>query len=236
MSKKKRPDLDIPVEFGGVSIGQATARLGLRISRNNLNINAADETFVGHRLTGKVILGKRDDSPGQEKMFNSDYEVEATFDVKRIGVSVDEISTGLTFNLADVDIRELAKFSKGSGKLVVYEVGEIPDDAPDDAPHTSDDGPKAKKSLKIDGDLSVVKKTPLSFLFKGKLLESLNDAGLSNIGHIIKFAKGKKKFSEIEGIGVGKADTIANVMVDFYADNPQAVEQENAAELETANA
>lgn len=227
MSKKngKRPDLDIPVEFGGVGIGQTTARLGLRISRNDLNIVAADETFCGHRLKGKVTLGQRDDAKGQGKMFDSDIEVEDTFDVKRIGVTPGDITTGLTFNLSDVDISELAKFSKGTGKLCVYEVGEIPEDAPDE--HDEDAEPKKRKSLAVpDGkDWKGVK---IDTLFAGKTAQALSDAGIKTVFALAKFIVAKKKLAELDGIGPGSADKIVNTMIDFYADNPQATEEMNS--------
>jgi len=45
MAKKGSGVLDIPVQFGGVSIGDQTARLGVSIDRKSLNLNAADEAF-----------------------------------------------------------------------------------------------------------------------------------------------------------------------------------------------
>jgi hypothetical protein len=165
VGKKKQIILDIPVEFGGVSIGESTCRLGVRINRDVCNINTADEIFCGHRLTGKVLLGGSDDSPNQKKFLDGDeYSVEGSFDVKRIGVTVEMISTGLTFSLADIDVADLAKFSKGAGRLMVEGVGEIPDDAPNE--HAED---KDQLDLRFDGDLGDV---PLSRVFSGNCLKA----------------------------------------------------------------
>ncbi len=124
--------LDIPVEFGGVNIGDGTARLGIAIDRGVLNINAADEAFCGKRLSGRVVLGHSDESAGQTRFFEDDHQVEGVFDVKRIGVNLKQISAGLTFSLASVDVRELAKLSKGSGRLIVEQIEDLPDESEDD--------------------------------------------------------------------------------------------------------
>ena len=129
--------LDIPVDFGGVSIGESTARLGLRINREQLNIMAADEIFCGHRLACKLTLGKRDESQG-ELVADLFETLSGQADVKRLGLSADTISTGLTFSLADIDVATLAKFSKGCGRLLVETVAEIPMDSP--ANTDGDDG------------------------------------------------------------------------------------------------
>lgn len=128
MSKKKTNDaLDLLVDFGGVSIGETTARIGVRITRQQLTITKADATFTGKRLSVVVQLGNPD--PDQKKLFDVVTEVAGSVDVKRLGVNVDEYATGLTFNLADVDVATLAKFSKGKGRLRVLEVADLPDES-----------------------------------------------------------------------------------------------------------
>lgn len=131
MGKKKGGGsvLDIPVEFGGVSIGDATARLGIRIDRSVCTVKTADEVFCGHRLSGRVVLGGNGDGSGQKKFVDDlEHQVGGVFDVKRFGANQKQIATGLTFSLADVDITELAKFSKGSGRLIIENVSELPED------------------------------------------------------------------------------------------------------------
>ena len=130
-SKKTKADaLELLVDFGGVSIGETTARLGVKIARPQLTITKADATFTGKRLSVVVQLGNHD--PDQKKLFDVVTEVGGSVDVKRLGVNVDEYSTGLTFNLADVDVATLAKFSKGKGRLRVLAVEDLPDEAEGD--------------------------------------------------------------------------------------------------------
>jgi hypothetical protein len=214
MAKKPQVILDIPVEFGGVSIGEATCRLGVRINRDVCNIVLADEVFCGHRLTGKVILGGSDEMPNQTRMIDSEYSVEGSFDVKRIGVSAGQISTGLTFSLADIDVSDLAKFSKGAGRLIVEGVGEIPADAPDE--HEED---KEPRNLKVDEPLRDVQ---LDKIFGGDLLKGLKGGGLDTVGALADYTTAKKRLTDLPGIGPGKADEIADTMVEFYKQNPQA--------------
>lgn len=136
MGKKKGGGnvLDIPVEFGGVSIADATARLGIRIDRSVCSVKTADDVFCGHRLSGRVVLGGNGDGNGQKKFVDDlDHQVGGVFDVKRFGANQKQIATGLTFSLADVDITELAKFSKGSGRLIIDNVAELPEDEAGDA-------------------------------------------------------------------------------------------------------
>lgn len=206
--------LDIPVEFGGVSIGDATARLGLHVDRGALNLLAADEVFCGHRLVGQIILGRHDDQPDQQ-MLMDDYDLclDGTFDVKRISVNQKAISTGLTFSLADIDVAELAKFSRGSGRLVVNTVNELPDDVP---LNEDDDIPPG--TLQSDGPWRNVQ---LSTLFEGALLKSLVSAGLTNVGLLSDYTATEKRLTDIDGIGPGKAEAIENTMLAFWRDNPQ---------------
>lgn len=131
MSKNKPPAnssvLDVPVEFGGLSIGDVTARIGVRIDREHMNIVAADECFTGKRLSVVVSLGSSD--PEQRELFKGrTFEVTGSVDVKRLGVTSDQFSAGLTFNLESIDVATIAKFSKGKGRLKVFEVAALPDD------------------------------------------------------------------------------------------------------------
>ena len=131
MSKKKTPAanssvLDVPVEFGGLSIGDVTARIGVRIDREQMNIIAADECFTGKRLSVVVSLGSSD--PEQKELFKGrSFEVTGSVDVKRLGVTASQFSAGLTFNLESIDVATIAKFSKGKGRLKVFEVATLPD-------------------------------------------------------------------------------------------------------------
>lgn len=132
MSKSRQEVvLNLPVEFSGVAIGEGVARIGFRVRRENLNILAADESLCGRRLTGRAIVTPGSDAANQTYIegtaaADGKHEIEGTFDVKRFSVSTKFISAGLTFNLEEIDIKQLGHFSKRSGFLVVNDVGEIP--------------------------------------------------------------------------------------------------------------
>ena len=54
------------VSYGGVSIGETTARLGVKIDRGVVDLLRADDMFCNHRLTGYVVLGRKSDGDGQQ--------------------------------------------------------------------------------------------------------------------------------------------------------------------------
>lgn len=223
MAKKKTNGapttvLDIPCEFGGVSIGESSARLGVRINRSVLNINAADEAFCGHRLSGLVLLGGHDDAPGQGTLWDDlEHRIDGSFDCKRLGISPEQISTGLTFSLVDVDISELAKFSKGIGRLVIRNVAAIPEDAPDeDHPEDVTKG-SPQGTLKAEGPW---RDFPLDKLFKGAIREALWEAGIHTVGELSNYTATDKRLTDISGIGPGKATQIEDRMLGFWKSNP----------------
>lgn len=220
--EQRKAVLDVPVEFGGVAIGDATARLGIRIDRSVLNIISADETFCGHRLSGRIILGGEDEQPGQMSFLDDVYDyVEGTFDVKRISVNTKAISTGLTFSLNDIDIETLAKFSRGSGRLLVEHVAELPEATGDD-----DDESEAEPMKPSKGPWAEVL---LSTLFKDSLLKSLNKAGLTTVGQLADYSSRENaRLTDLEGIGPGKAEKIEETMIRFWEANPDAGQTQTA--------
>lgn len=215
--------LDIQVEFGGVSIGDATARLGVKIDRSVCSILTADEVFCGHRLSGRVVLGGGSDQPGQQHLVDDLEEMVAgVFDVKRFGANAKQISTGLTFSLADVDITSLAKFSKGAGRLVINEVGELPYDAEEEDDDEAGASGQTPGTLKATGPWRDVQ---LDTLFHGALLKSLKKAGLATVGALADFTASDKRLTDLDGIGEGKAAQIEEVMLAFWQANPDADRQ-----------
>lgn len=120
--------IDVPVEFGGVSIGDGTARLGVRIMRDVLDLDMADDLFCGHRLTGTVAVGNGRDAAGQGLLWDDlIYHLGGTFDVKRLGVSPKHFAIGLTFSLEDIQAENLTHFAKRTGRLAIQDSGPIPE-------------------------------------------------------------------------------------------------------------
>jgi hypothetical protein len=120
--------LNVPVQFGTVSI-TTTAHVGVKINRENLNIDAADELLCGRHLTGKLLAVPPGEDPAQQLAFDTGdrAEVAACFDVKRFSADPDFISAGLTFALAEIDVKVLSCLAKKSGRLVVTTVADMPD-------------------------------------------------------------------------------------------------------------
>lgn len=139
--QQKVPALSCAVEFGGVSIGDGTARLGLKIDRSNLNIDAADEALCGRRLKGRVVVLKDGEQANQTTFLDGvRHEVSSIFDVKRFGVAPRNITCGLTFSLADIDVEALSHFAKQKGRFIVDEVSAIPaDDENEEADEDEED-------------------------------------------------------------------------------------------------
>jgi hypothetical protein len=130
MAKRKAEEvLNVRVDFGNIGIGDETARVGIRIDRENLDVNRADEVFCGRRLTGKIITVRDGDAPEQRELIDtgSQHELKGVFDVKQFSANRKRISTGLTFSLAEIDVSEIGHFAKRSGRLIVTSAEELPD-------------------------------------------------------------------------------------------------------------
>jgi hypothetical protein len=213
--------LNIPVDFGGVSIGNQTCRLGLKISRSVIAIDKADEAFCGHRLQGYVVLSGKDDGSGQQTVVNDlHHTVRGAFDVKRIGVDSENISTGLTFSLRDVDVSELAKFSKGSGRLVIQEIHEIPADAPSDEEKNYRPLP-GQKDLDLEADEPwrgyLLKNFPE---FTPAILKALGSKGFKTVGELAAYTEAGNRLIDIDGIGPGAGSKIIDALERFHSEKP----------------
>lgn len=137
--------LDVPCEFGGVSIGKETARVSIKVQRAELNIEEADEALCGKRITGRIVAKPRNELQGQGHLMDVDEEITGTFDVKRLGFNTDELSFGATFVLSSIDVSHLAKFAKRIGRLVATDSAEIPEDGPDEDEDHDEEEPAPRK-------------------------------------------------------------------------------------------
>lgn len=213
-------EIDLPVSFGGVSIGESTARLAMKIDRQHLRITRADKLLCGRRLTGKVELGGNEDSPSQTTMFEKEMSVDATFDIHRFGVTETHFTTGATFKLKEIAVGDLAKFSKGAGRLVVDEVIDIPADVVEEKAAAG----HLPGQYKAKGKWT---KHSLDEMFVGNILKSMKAAGLETVGDLHEFQQPEKnghikQLTDIKGIGAAKVSTIEDTMLNFWKDNPDA--------------
>lgn len=142
MAKNTKPTVlvDVPVSFGGVSIGVETAKIGIKIDRESMSLDDADEYLCGRRLSGRAYTVPKGEDPTQKHMFKGErHELVNLFDVKKISVSPNMLSCGLTFALQDVDVTELAQFASRGGRLEIYEVSTITKGEPGDDDEDGDD-------------------------------------------------------------------------------------------------
>jgi hypothetical protein len=130
----------------------------------------------------------------------------------------ESITSGLTFSLADVEIEMLARFSKGSGRLIVEQVAELPAEVAD-----NDDEPAAGHlpgTLKAEGPW---RSYPLDSMFSGSLLKALKKAGIATMGDMADYsASGDKRLIDIAGVGAAKAQQIEDATLAFWRDNEGA--------------
>ena len=138
MAKKKTEEslLDLPASFGSVSFGKKTARVGLTVEREHINLSTADKTLCYRRLTVTIFANGEGDQPGQQRLAGMDDNLElvGVADVKSFGVHSTTISFGLTFNSKEIK-RTTAKtgiqfndFAAREGRLMIAQVDEIPED------------------------------------------------------------------------------------------------------------
>lgn len=122
------------VGFGGVSIGDNTCRLGVKLLRDVVKVSEADEYFCGRRINCRVKMHRSDEDPDQQHFdeMDSSETVEAVCDVKRYAVGPKDISIGLSFNLVEIHIEQLARFAKQSGTLEIMGVTSLDEIADDD--------------------------------------------------------------------------------------------------------
>lgn len=220
-SKPKKPKqtaaiFAAAVEYGNVSVGDETARIGVKIARERCNLDTADECFCGRRLLGTIAVG--DDDPDQMRFDFDDAEqtIDGTFDVAGYRVSPKHVTLGLTFALREIEVGDLAGFAKRAGFLRITEAVELPDAEDED---DEDDG-VLPGTLKSDGPW---RKYPIDDLqLAPSVAKALAKAGIKTVGDLADYTAADKRLTDLDGIGPGKAATIENRMLDFWKDNPDA--------------
>lgn len=138
-------------EFRGVGIGELTGRIGVRLARDNVSLEQADKFLCGRRLTATAEL-KSDDARGQTHLPDlGPQRVKAVFDVKRFGVAPERITTGLTFNLKEVALGDIAALANKAGWLDIEAVNELPDDEDEDDDETDSEERESAEAYDDDG-------------------------------------------------------------------------------------
>lgn len=127
MAKKKVPLLDVAVSFGGVSIGDTTAKVSFTINRDRFDLEEADRFLCGKRLTGRLVVVRGDEDPNQEPlpgMEDNKLELSSVFDCKGFRATPKTIASGAVFLLESIDVSVLGHVAKKSGRLIIQSVEE----------------------------------------------------------------------------------------------------------------
>lgn len=130
------PVLELGVDYGGVSFGDATAKVSCSVGRRAISLAKADKTLCGRRLTGTIVAKPANWSADDQALpgLEDDIKVSGVFDVKRVGFGPKDVSFGLTFSKRDIDCGVLAEFAKRAGTLTVTQVADL------DGDDTEEDG------------------------------------------------------------------------------------------------
>lgn len=133
-------EFDCPVQFGGVSIGDETARIGVKINRSTMKIGLADKYFAGSRLAIDIERYSENEGEGQKLLVDgARTTLGATVDVKGFKSTRKAFGISSTFSLGSIDVRDLAKFSKAHGTLSISASEKLPDDKGKEPDEESDE-------------------------------------------------------------------------------------------------
>lgn len=126
MAKKKD---GLAVEFQNIGIGKRTARLGMKLDREEIALVDAEALFVGARLRISIEVTTKDAAliPGALP------SLDATVDCKQLSVRAEEYAVGLTFNRKELDEKMLCAFTGRTGTFEAERVGDsVASDGDDD--------------------------------------------------------------------------------------------------------
>lgn len=112
--------VNVGVKFGGISLGDMTATLGVVVDRERLKLAQADRLLCQKLVDVKIQIGGSDDG-SEQKEFIERPAIEASCETKKLSTSAKAVGTGLIFSTNEVDLDDLIDFRKQTGRLVVYE-------------------------------------------------------------------------------------------------------------------
>jgi hypothetical protein len=171
--------IEIPCEFGQVSIGDGTCRIGVSVNRERMNLKQADHFFAGSRLMIDVVVdpNSEKDTAGQQVMEGVEGKhTKSTVDVKGFRVTTTHITTGLTFKREEIDLVDLADFANCNGKLKCQRIGDA------ETPARSGSVVAGWRKVKIE-----------TLIDDGKTLGVLDDLKLVNCGDVTDYLESDKK-------------------------------------------
>jgi hypothetical protein len=116
----------VPVTFGGFSSGEETMRLGVRVSRQSLNLGTANELFCCRTLKLELALGNP--ASGQMNLPGMEGDrpcVVVDVTSKSFAVKKNYFTAGLTMNLDRENALEVMRFTKRNGVMTVHAISDL---------------------------------------------------------------------------------------------------------------
>ena len=128
MAKRKAQVLtELPVAFGKVTFGEGSLSIPIRIERRDIPIDAADQMFVGRRLTCQLAIA----TDKQQKLFDDDAAtaspIDSVAESKKLSVGKKHFGATLNFLLEGLDDAQAAHFANKTGTLSVMQVEDLPE-------------------------------------------------------------------------------------------------------------
>lgn len=109
------------VEFGTVSFGKETARLGIRFARGEMTLNQAVDLLCGARLR----LDMRVTDGNNPLLPDALPNLKSIADSKHLGVTMRDFTVGLAFSRAEIDANTLCNFANSKGVVKADRIGNI---------------------------------------------------------------------------------------------------------------
>lgn len=153
--KVKFKKVKLPVHFNGISIGDETASVGIRLTHEDCcepsqvtgdakrdseaAVLRAFQILCCRQLRGKIVLGKRDDGETQGKLMETDTVIEGVFDTANLSVGSKTIAVKLSMAKSETDLSTLSQFATRDGHLHITSVMEALElDDEEDDPDAND--------------------------------------------------------------------------------------------------
>jgi len=118
---------ELAVACGKVTFGESSISIPIRFERSDIAIEAADQMFVGRRITCSLSIAP----DVQPKLFDDGETAPVIESVvtesKKLSVGKKHFGATLNFLLKDLDDAEAAHFANKSGTFSVYGVEDLPE-------------------------------------------------------------------------------------------------------------
>lgn len=110
-------------EFGGVSIGDQTARIGVAVDKAGLDPLTAEEVLCGRRVSVKIELQPENEKDQRRFAGMEPIQLLTVCDIKSYRSAVNSWGFGLTFALQEIEVDDLGRFAKRTGRCEVQVLG-----------------------------------------------------------------------------------------------------------------